>query len=125
MARRLVLLTCLPFLFAYGECASPAFKTAPADQGIPKAPTDSAPTGTRWVDTPVDGGCGRTTLAWLLVDETCGGTERADYFDAFTAPMFRDGVKVNDNLYVADATHVWVIDASNPGDLQRRGMVAG
>jgi hypothetical protein len=98
---------------------------APPAQGIPSPPGQAPPTGSKWEGVEVEGECGGMTLAWVLVDEICGGTADPDYLDAFHAPIFRDGAIVGSTLFTADASYLWALDASDPAKLGRQGMVAG
>ncbi len=98
---------------------------APLDQGIPTPPSDPPPTGSKWQGVEVEGACGRLGIAWVLVDEVCGGTDDPAYLDAFRAPMFRDGARVGDLMYVVDATHLWVLDVSDPEGINRHRLLGG
>ncbi|MBW2453879.1 MAG: hypothetical protein JRI68_05195, partial [Deltaproteobacteria bacterium] len=68
---------------------------------------------------------GRLGIAWVLVDEVCGGTDDPAYLDYFRAPMFRDGARVGDLMYVVDATHLWVLDVSDPEGINRHRLLGG
>ncbi len=110
------------------SCSSMGFgdvQGAPDDQGIPSPPGEAPPTGSKWQGVEVEGECGGTTLAWVLVDEVCGGTTDPGYLDAFHAPIFRDGAVVGSTLYTVDASYLWALDATDPTDLARQGLVAG
>jgi hypothetical protein len=98
---------------------------APDWDGPPGPPGEDAPTGTKWEGVEVNGACGRISLAWVLVDEVCGGTEDPGYLDAFRSPMFRDGARIGDRVYAVDASHLWVLDAADPTAPKRLGMVGG
>jgi hypothetical protein len=94
------------------------------DGGAWGGPTEPPPTGTRW-EGVTSTSCGRETTVWLPVDEVCGGTERADYLEAFDAPMFRDGALVGGTLFAVDATHLWALDVADPQRAARRALVTG
>jgi LVIVD repeat len=99
---------------------------APADPGVPSAPpTTPPPTGSKWKGVEVETDCGRTTLAWVAVDEMCAGVDDPDYLDSLRAPMFRDGVRIGDRLYTVDGTQLWVLDVSDPTAPSRVGLLAG
>lgn len=93
--------------------------------GVPSPPAQSAPTGERWEGREVTDACGRSTLAWVLVDEICGGTTAGDYLSSLRTPMFRDGALVGSMLYTTDATHLWVLDAADPTRITRQQLVSG
>lgn len=96
--------------------------------GIPPiAPEGAAPTGQSWQPVETDEGCGRSGLAWVLVDEICGDGSRAADPRALEAPMFRDGALVDDALYAVDATHLWSIDMSAAGGAlpARKALLSG
>lgn len=98
----------------------------PPDPGIPTSPpTSPAPTGSKWKGVVVEGDCGRSTLAWVLVDEMCADVDDPGYLDALRSPMFRDGSLIDDTLYVVDATRLWVLDVTDPTQPVRRGVVGG
>jgi hypothetical protein len=97
----------------------------PTKPDIPTPPTEAPPTGQKWEGIEIDGACGKLGLAWVLVDETCGGTNDPAYLDYFRAPMFRDGARVGDFLYVVDATHLWVVEAADPSGMSRERLTAG
>lgn len=92
---------------------------------MPRPPEETAPTGTRWKDVDVTDACGRSRRVWILVDESCGEVDTPGYFESFRAPMFRDGAIVGQHLFAVDASHLWVLDASDPARLERRALWAG
>ncbi|MFO0565688.1 MAG: hypothetical protein U0263_08500 [Polyangiaceae bacterium] len=97
----------------------------PADPGLPTSPpTSPAPTGSKWKGVEVTGDCGRSTLAWVLVDEMCADTDDPGYLDALRSPMFRDGTLIDDTLYVVDATRLWVLDVAQT-EPKRLGVLGG
>lgn len=99
--------------------------SGPPDPGVPTSPpTTPAPTGSKWKGIEVTGDCGRSTLAWVLVDEMCADTDDPGYLDALRSPMFRDGTLIDDTLYVVDATRLWVLDVKQV-EPKRLGVVAG
>jgi hypothetical protein len=73
----------------------------------------------------VTGECGRTKLEFVLVDEVCGGTEDPAYMDYFHAPIMRDGAMIGTDLFAVDATYLWVLDTTDPEDIQRKALLAG
>lgn len=89
----------------------------PDDEGIPfDGPPGDAPTGQRFDEIEIEDGCGRTQLAFRLVDEICGtatpnDTTLPDEGD-LAAPMFRDGAIVFGNVWAVDGTHLWILDGS-------------
>lgn len=97
----------------------------PVKPEIPTPPTEAPPTGQKWQGVEVDGACGKLGLAWVLVDETCGGTDDPSYLDYFRAPMYRDGARIGDFLYVVDATHLWVVEAADPSGMSRQRLMGG
>lgn len=88
-------------------------------------PTDPPPTGNKWEGVEVVGECGRKSLAYVLVDEVCGGVDDPNYMDYFQAPIMRDGVKIGSDVYAVDASHLWVLDATDPQALARLALSAG
>jgi hypothetical protein len=99
---------------------------APQDPGIPGTPPSTPPpTGGKWVGVEVEGDCGRTSIAWVVVDEMCGATDDPAYLDALRSPMFRDGALIGSSLYTVDATHVWVLDVTDPAAPARQTLTAG
>lgn len=100
--------------------------SGPPDPGIPTSPpTTPAPTGSKWKGVEVQGDCGRSTLAWVLVDEMCADVDDPGYLDALRSPMFRDGALIDGTLYVVDATRLWVLDVKDPTAPVRRGVLGG
>lgn len=114
---------------------------APEDEGIPfDGPPGDAPTGQRFEEVEIEDGCGRTQLAFRLVDEVCGnatsdalgeGTALPESGD-LAAPMFRDGAMVDGTLWAVDGTHLWVLDDSitasgstTEGAPSRLSLIAG
>ncbi|MBI5479979.1 MAG: hypothetical protein HY906_14025 [Deltaproteobacteria bacterium] len=97
--------------------------------GGPSAPPS---TGTRWQPVPTET-CGRHGIAWVEVDEVCGATDSPDYLAGFAAPILRDGALVERpgetrprrTLFAVDATHLWVLDVTDPATATRTGLVAG
>lgn len=98
---------------------------APDRPDLPTPPTDPPPTGQKWETIEVGGSCGRTGLAYILIDEVCGGTEDPDYLDYFRAPMFRDGARIGDFMFSVDGTHLWVLDAGDVQGMTRHVLQAG
>ncbi|MBI5503148.1 MAG: hypothetical protein HY907_23085, partial [Deltaproteobacteria bacterium] len=96
----------------------------PDDQGPPTPPAGPPPTGTRWEAVSTTH-CGREGIEWVLVDEVCGGIGQPGYLDAFQVPMFRDGAVIGDVLYAVDASHLWVLDVSDPAAPRRIGLASG
>ncbi|MBL9026011.1 MAG: hypothetical protein JNL21_27715 [Myxococcales bacterium] len=119
-------LVLLPLL-ACGGLADPSggVDGPPDDQGPPTAPTEPPPTGSKWAGIELTGECGRTTLAYVLVDEVCGGTDDPAYLDYFHAPIMRDGALIGSYLFAVDATYLWVLDTSDPSDPKRVALLAG
>lgn len=111
------------FAFACGE----GFGTEGFDDGgaPPEPPSTRPPTGNKWDEIEVEGECGRTTLAYVLVDEVCGGTDDPGYMAAFHAPIMRDGARFGDTLYAADASYLWVLDVADPTSVERRQLLSG
>jgi tetratricopeptide (TPR) repeat protein len=97
----------------------------PDDQGIPTPPSDPPPTGNKWQGVEVEGACGRLGIAWVLVDEVCGGTDDPGYLDYFRAPMFRDGARIGDLMYSVDGTHLWVLDIDDASAIERQLLLGG
>lgn len=98
---------------------------APDNPGPPSSmPPGEPPTGQKWEPVDTDD-CGRDGIAWVLVDEVCGGTQDPDYMDYFRAPMFRDGARVGDQMYAVDATYLWVLDMTDHSAIQRQSLFAG
>ena len=112
-------------LIGLAHCSASDLASAPSNFNPPSAPTQPPPTGQRWEDVDVTDACGRTSTAWVLVDEICGGIDRPDYLDGFRVPMFRDGAQVEHHLYTVDATHLWVLDVSNALAVRREALIAG
>ncbi len=98
---------------------------APQEPPLPSAPAEPPPTGNKWQGIQVTGDCGRTTLAYVLVDEVCGGTDDPAYMDYFHAPIMRDGVEIDGRLYTVDATSVWVLDVTQPDETSRHALLGG
>jgi hypothetical protein len=99
---------------------------APADPGLPSTPPSTpAPTGSKWEGVEVEGDCGRLSIAWLLVDEMCGGVNDPGYLDSLRAPIFRDGAVIENSLFTVDATHLWVLDVEKADAPARRTLIAG
>ena len=97
-----------------------------ADGGEPPLPPSTPPpTGNKWDEIEIEGECGRTTLAYVLVDEVCGGTDDPGYMAAFHAPIMRDGARFGDTLYAADASYLWVLDVADPTSVERRQLLSG
>jgi hypothetical protein len=107
---------------ASGGASGPATNTGSEP---PSPPAQPPPTGGRWSGVPVEDACGRTTIAWTVVDEVCGDVGSAAYLDAFEAPMFRDGTVLAGLMYAVDASALWVIDSSDPARLERRALSTG
>jgi hypothetical protein len=125
---RFCILLFMPMLMGFGTCSSSYPQGAPDDDGFDFGygpPEEGAPTGTRWVEAPLDDGCGRQGRTWVLGDEVCSGTDGDDYMAAFTAPMFRDGVLIGDRLFTVDATHLWVLDVHDPAKVVRTSLISG
>lgn len=97
----------------------------PDDQGPPIGPSEPPPTGSKWEGVLVDGGCGRAKLAYVLIDEVCGGTDDPAYMDYFHAPIMRDGALIGQRLYAVDATQLWVLDVADPQNVERTALLAG
>ncbi len=97
----------------------------PDDGGPPVAPSDPPPTGSKWQGIEVTGECGRTKLAFVLVDEVCGGTDDPAYMDYFHAPIMRDGALIGTHLFAVDATYLWVLDTADPENIARTSLLAG
>jgi hypothetical protein len=97
----------------------------PGDGSGPGGPSGPPPTGEKWQGVDVTGSCGRTYLAWELVDEVCGGIGDPNYTDAFHAPMLRDGATVGERLYAVDGSALWLLDASDPTALAERAVLTG
>jgi len=132
---RISMILALAFVIPAGSCSlsyypddDPYYQSAPNNEGFDYPdgpPDDGAPTGTRWVEAPVDEGCGRTGRTWILADETCAETDSEGYFDTFVAPMFRDGAMIGDRLFTVDATHLWVLDVRDPEAIRREVLISG
>lgn len=100
--------------------------SGPSDPGVPSTPPSTPPpTGSKWQGVEISGDCGRTSLAWVLVDEMCGGTDDPGYLDALRVPMFRDGAVIGDALFTVDATHLWVLDVADPAAPARQTLAGG
>lgn len=84
---------------------------APEDPG-PPMPPGTPPSGQKWMEIDVDN-CGRDGVAWVLIDEVCGAPDDPAYLDYFRAPMFRDGARIGEHLFVVDATHLWVLEVDS------------
>ncbi len=96
--------------------------------GVPPiGPEGAAPTGQSWQPVETDEGCGRSGLAWVLVDEICRDGSHAADPRALEAPMFRDGALVGGDLFAIDATHLWSIDMSAGGGAPpaRKALLSG
>ncbi len=110
-------------------CGAPAgddFVSTPDGDGVPfDGDPGPAPTGQRFDDVEVVDGCGRTHLAFRLVDEICGADGALPSPADLAAPMIRDGAFVDDTLYAVDGSALWVLGASNPTALVRRSLTAG
>ena len=105
---------------------SDGFNSGPMGGDVPvEGPSGEAPTGTRWEEVEVEDGCGRTTVAFVLADEVCGGTDDPAYLEGFHAPIFRDAAKIGTELFVVDASHVWVLDAADPTAVDRDALRTG
>lgn len=98
---------------------------APIDPGVPSAPSQPAPTGTKWKGVVVTDQCGHTTLAWTVVDEICDGITSVDDLNVLRAPMFRDGAVIGETLFTVDATNLWALDVTNPAAVARRTLIGG
>ncbi len=114
-----------------GGCGGGGFEvgdrdvTGPPDKGPGGGPPgDPAPTGQGWKPIETDNGCGRSGLAYVLVDEVCADGEGTDP-KRLEAPMFRDGALVNGQLYAIDATHLWALDMSGSTVIGRRSLMTG
>jgi hypothetical protein len=112
--------------------SAPPVEDAPERDGAgipPAAPEGAAPTGMSWQAVETDEGCGRSGLAWVLVDEVCGDGTRARDPRALEAPMFRDGAISGGHLFAVDATHVWSLDlgplATGGANPIRRALLGG
>ncbi len=126
MLRSRALALLLPLLAACGDGADYGGQAdAPDDSGPPGPPSTPPPTGSKWQGVEVTGECGRTKLAFVLVDEVCGGTDDPAYMDYFHAPIMRDGALVGNDLFAVDATYLWVLDTSVPDQIQRKALLAG
>ncbi|NUP04602.1 MAG: hypothetical protein HOW73_00905 [Polyangiaceae bacterium] len=97
----------------------------PPPDGPPTGPTDPPTTGSKWQGTLVEDDCGRVKLAYVLIDEVCGGTEDPFYMDYFHAPIMRDGVLIDDRLFAVDATNLWVLDMTDADEPKREALLAG
>lgn len=97
----------------------------PDNQGPPSAPTDPPPTGSKWQGVDLTGECGRTKLAFVLVDEVCGGTDDPEYMSYFHAPIMRDGALIGPYLFAVDATYLWVIDTTQEDEPSRVALLTG
>lgn len=121
-------LTCLLLLSLNmcGEGASNPSMTNPGEYtGRPGAPSDAAPTGSKWEGNEVEDECGRTSVEWTLVDEVCGGTDDPNYLDYFRVSMLRDGARIGEHLFSVDGTHLWVLDVSDPNAPMRVSLLSG
>ncbi len=100
--------------------------TGPPEQTPPPgAPSTPPPTGSKWSELPVEGECGHTKLAFVLIDEVCGGTDDPHYMDYFHAPIMRDGAAIGSHLFAVDASYLWVLDVADPSDMSRASLLAG
>jgi hypothetical protein len=120
----LCLLALAPAVFGTSCSSAGDGMGAPMDGGIPGGPTDPAPTGNKWQGVEVEE-CGRTTIAWVLVDEVCAGTDDPNYLATFRTPMFRDGAMIGSKLFTVDATHLWVLEATSPDAIAREALIGG
>ncbi|MBK6516498.1 MAG: hypothetical protein IPM79_01305 [Polyangiaceae bacterium] len=93
--------------------------------GPPTAPVAPPPTGSKWAGTEVEDACGRVKLAYVLIDETCGGTDDPHYMDYFHAPIMRDGAQIGDHLFAVDATNLWVLNVAQADEPERAALLAG
>lgn len=119
----------LPLLLGVAACGgdSGGDIIGPPDQPDqpPTAPVDPPPTGSKWAGTEVEDACGRVKLAYVLIDEVCGGTDDPHYMDYFHAPIMRDGAQIGDHLYAVDATSLWVLDVTQADEPRRVALLAG
>jgi hypothetical protein len=99
--------------------------SGPIDEGPPGGPVGPPTTGGKWEGHENTDACGRTTIAYRIVDEVCAGTDAADYLEHFRAPIMRDGARIGDRLYAADATHLWVLDVTTPSEPVRTALLTG
>lgn len=97
----------------------------PDPGGPPPAPSQPPATGSKWQGLLIDGECGRQKLAWVMVDEVCGGTEDPAYMDYFRAPIVRDGAELAGRLYSVDASYLWVLDATQADAPERKALLSG
>jgi hypothetical protein len=136
-------LALLPAYTCGGGGGSDSVHDAPDDKGIPfGGDPGPAPTGQRFDDAIVQDGCGRTTLAFRLVDEICGaalgtaleppsndlpspGASDIASPAELAAPMLRDGAFLGDTLYAVDGASLWVVDATTPAAPVRRALASG
>jgi hypothetical protein len=121
-------LLALASTFVVGACAA-SFEdnvlTEPFDPGVPTAPSEPPPTGSKWAGIEVEGECGGLTLAWVAVDEVCGSTDDPAYLEAFRAPMFRDGALLGSDMFVVDGSYLWSLDMSDHSAITRHALVSG
>lgn len=97
----------------------------PLDQGPPGGPSGPPTTGGKWEGHESTDGCGRTTIEYRIVDEVCAGTDAPDYLEHFRAPIMRDGARIGDRMYAVDATHLWVLDVTDPTASVRTALLTG
>jgi hypothetical protein len=113
-------------LLVLATACSDGVLTAADSAGPPAPPPPGVPpTGQRFDEQLITDACGRTTVAYLLVDEMCGGDATLPDLDALRAPMFRDGAMVNGTLLAVDGTQLWRIDESAPEEPARADLATG
>lgn len=122
-----LLALCPSMLLGCGDYSADGgeFLEPPPEQDPPTGPTDPPATGSKWQGIEVENECGRVKLAYVLIDEVCGGTEDPNYMEYFHAPIMRDGAAIGDRLYSVDATHLWVLDTTDADQVERTALLAG
>lgn len=122
-----LLALCPSMLLGCGDYGSDGgdFIDPPPPEDPPTGPANPPPTGSKWQGIEVESECGRVKLAYVLIDEVCGGTEDPNYMEYFHAPIMRDGAAIGDRLYSVDATHLWVLDTTDADEVKRTALLAG